>query len=484
MPVVTRRRGVRILLVVAAGVPLLLAGGAALLTVVMGGSCSVSGVGDAPSRLAVRDIPGGVLRIYEQVGAQFRIPWEVLAGIGKEECDHGRNSDPSCTPQPGARGPGVANCCGASGPMQIGVGGASGDNYDSRCAATCPIRRWGRTIRPRRSSSRRCTWSSSAMHPWASRSMRTGRRSLTTTTTRCTSRGCWPTRTPTRAPGPPRSGPRAAPRWGRRWCPASRARILPSGDAAAPADAPVVVREMIAAGNRIDRFAYSYGGAHGDPAQTMNQSSPDPGGGARAQRRTAARGMTAPRPPTMSCTAVASGESLLHDSVPASTTLGERGGAGSRAVGHDLRQRRPRLHRGRRHLPRHGGGAGQPAEPAVDRSAVEHGRDGAGGVRGPTSAWLVTAGDSPAGTVCGQRGSRWTRSGRACERRGELAAGAVRRLRSGLRRAGERRGRALVAVPVERHREPGALAGRERGERMQHAGQLLAHEQACFGVIR
>ena len=130
MPVVTRRRGVRVLVVVAAAFPLLLAGGAALLTVVIGGSCTGSGIGDAPSALAIRDIPASFLRIYEQVGAQFKIPWEVLAGIGKEECDHGRDPDPSCTPQPGARGPGVANCCGASGPMQIGIGGASTDNYD------------------------------------------------------------------------------------------------------------------------------------------------------------------------------------------------------------------------------------------------------------------------------------------------------------------------------------------------------------------
>ena len=58
--------------------------------------------------------------------------------------------------------------------------------------------------------------------------------------------------------------------------PGARAKILPSGDAAAPADAPATVQEMIAAGNRIDHFAYSYGGAHGAPAQTMNQSNPDP----------------------------------------------------------------------------------------------------------------------------------------------------------------------------------------------------------------
>ena len=131
MAVVTRRRGVRVLMVVAAGFPLLLAGGAALLTVVIGGTCTGSGVGDAPSALAIRDIPASFLRIYEQVGAQFKIPWEVLAGIGQEECDQGRLPDPSCTPQPGATGPGVANFAGASGPMQIGVGGLAGDEYQA-----------------------------------------------------------------------------------------------------------------------------------------------------------------------------------------------------------------------------------------------------------------------------------------------------------------------------------------------------------------
>lgn len=130
MPVLTRRRGVRILIVIAAAVPLLLAAGAALISVLIGQSCSGgAGVGDAPSRVARRDIPASFLSIYEQVGARYKIPWEILAGIGKEECDQARDPDPSCTPQPGARGPGVANFAGASGPMQIGVGGAAGDEY-------------------------------------------------------------------------------------------------------------------------------------------------------------------------------------------------------------------------------------------------------------------------------------------------------------------------------------------------------------------
>ena len=56
-----------------------------------------------------------------------------------------------------------------------------------------------------------------------------------------------------------------------------RARILSDGQAAAPVDAPATVQTMIAAGNRITHFAYSYAGGHGAVAQTMNQTSPDPG---------------------------------------------------------------------------------------------------------------------------------------------------------------------------------------------------------------
>ena len=55
-----------------------------------------------------------------------------------------------------------------------------------------------------------------------------------------------------------------------------KAEILSDGDAEAPAQAPQAVKEMIAAGNRINHFAYSFGGGHGDPAATMNQTTPDP----------------------------------------------------------------------------------------------------------------------------------------------------------------------------------------------------------------
>ena len=45
--------------------------------------------------------------------------------------------------------------------------------------------------------------------------------------------------------------------------PGERARLLPSGQAAAPAAAPAAIAQMIAAGNQIAGKPYVYGGAHG-----------------------------------------------------------------------------------------------------------------------------------------------------------------------------------------------------------------------------
>jgi membrane-bound lytic murein transglycosylase B len=66
----------------------------------------------APSRAAVADIPVGYLRLYRTAGAHYRIPWPVLAAIGKVESDHGRSQ------LPGVRS--GSNWAGACGPMQLG----------------------------------------------------------------------------------------------------------------------------------------------------------------------------------------------------------------------------------------------------------------------------------------------------------------------------------------------------------------------------
>jgi hypothetical protein len=334
VPVVTRRRSVRALLVVAAAFPLLLAGGTALLTVVIGHSCTAGGVGDTPSRAAVHDIPPRFLMIFERVGAQYRVPWEVLAGIGKEECDDGRDPDPSCTPQPGATGPGVANCAGASGPMQIGVGGGScgvaGEEYQS-------LRRYlpnpslgphdpttavdlavlvlikdkgapaGQPIDAYVDYVRAYNGSGPIADAYAARVLADAHAYQGAGTT---------------AVGGDCSGAVGTP-----LVAGVRARILASGEAAAPADAPAVVQDMIAAGNRINRFPYSYAGGHGAVAQTMNQATPDPAAFPGAEENGG---------PGYDCSSATDyvlygggfGKTLLQGSAPASGTLESVGDPG------------------------------------------------------------------------------------------------------------------------------------------------------------
>jgi Transglycosylase SLT domain len=67
----------------------------------------------SPSATAVADIPPRYLTLYERAGARYGIDWAILAGIGKVECDHGRDPDPSCTRE------GAVNSAGAGGPMQF-----------------------------------------------------------------------------------------------------------------------------------------------------------------------------------------------------------------------------------------------------------------------------------------------------------------------------------------------------------------------------
>jgi peptidoglycan DL-endopeptidase CwlO len=78
-----------------------------------------------PSRAAVADIPAGYLGLYRQAGARYRVPWPVLAAIGKVESDHGR------VQLPGVRS--GSNWAGACGPMQLGcVPGSKAGNAWAR----------------------------------------------------------------------------------------------------------------------------------------------------------------------------------------------------------------------------------------------------------------------------------------------------------------------------------------------------------------
>ena len=66
-----------------------------------------------PSSEARTSIPPGYLALYEQAGLASGLPWQLLAGVGKVECDHGQSPDPACSHE------GVTNSAGAGGPMQF-----------------------------------------------------------------------------------------------------------------------------------------------------------------------------------------------------------------------------------------------------------------------------------------------------------------------------------------------------------------------------
>jgi Transglycosylase SLT domain len=69
--------------------------------------------GGGVSALALREIPSEYLHLYEAAAAHYGLSWAVLAGIGKVECDHGRDPDSACTQE------GAVNSAGAGGPMQF-----------------------------------------------------------------------------------------------------------------------------------------------------------------------------------------------------------------------------------------------------------------------------------------------------------------------------------------------------------------------------
>jgi hypothetical protein len=91
----------------------------AALAVLGGASLGADGVSapaaqsDGVSALAQREIPPPYLRLYEEAAQRYGLDWAILAGIGKVECDHGRDPAPSCTQE------GVVNSAGAGGPMQF-----------------------------------------------------------------------------------------------------------------------------------------------------------------------------------------------------------------------------------------------------------------------------------------------------------------------------------------------------------------------------
>ena len=95
----------------------IVAAAALLLLPALAISAATGGINlSTPSSPALADIPPDYLLLYQQAGLAFDVPWEVLAAVGKVECNHGRYPDASCRQQ------GVENYAGAGGPMQFLAG--------------------------------------------------------------------------------------------------------------------------------------------------------------------------------------------------------------------------------------------------------------------------------------------------------------------------------------------------------------------------
>ncbi len=89
-----------------------------------GAACSsAAGQGEQPtaSQAAADAIPSDYLFWFQHVGTQYGVPWVILAGIGKVESDDGQSDLPGVHSG--------ANPFGAAGPMQIGIGGAAGNEW-------------------------------------------------------------------------------------------------------------------------------------------------------------------------------------------------------------------------------------------------------------------------------------------------------------------------------------------------------------------
>jgi cell wall-associated NlpC family hydrolase len=99
------------------GMSLLFAGGAGADC----GATAANAVQPGVSTEAANSIPSNYLKWFQRVGLQYNVPWTILAGIGKVESNDGRTTLPGVNSG--------SNSFGAAGPMQIGIDGASGNQW-------------------------------------------------------------------------------------------------------------------------------------------------------------------------------------------------------------------------------------------------------------------------------------------------------------------------------------------------------------------
>lgn len=116
------------------GLLLVIIGGIGGQFMVMQSACDTTGDGTANNsvdlsadvnRVAAREVPKEFLPLFVKAGEKYKVYWQVVAGIAKEECDFGKYAVAACKITHGSDELGPANSAGASGLMQIGIGGGA-----------------------------------------------------------------------------------------------------------------------------------------------------------------------------------------------------------------------------------------------------------------------------------------------------------------------------------------------------------------------
>ena len=229
--------------------------GLAALTVKGGAAASAGVPGGGVSAAAQAQIPPEYLRAYRRAGERYGLDWAILAGIGRVECDHGRDPDPSCTRE------GAVNSAGAGGPMQFlastwarygvdGDGDGRIDRWDAADAvygAANYLRASGAPGDYRKAiyAYNHAAWYVAEVEHWAARVSR-----LRICAKKVERAQAWERTVPTPV----------------QFTPGERALLWPSNGhiALIPAAAPAVVQAMVVAGNELQELPYGPTG-HPDP---------------------------------------------------------------------------------------------------------------------------------------------------------------------------------------------------------------------------
>ena len=306
-------------------------------------------------------VPQQFLPIYEGAAQQFGLGndgWAYLAALNYAESSFGADNGPGTGVLSGS------NYAGAAGPMQIGIGGAATDNW-STVVGQIPPNLPGGTQPPSVYNETDAVYGAAillkrlgapgdwhaALVGWNNYPPEIAQVTQLVAQYTNTGRGQGgapaASATPVSAGGQgcvPVSGPTV---------PGAVAHILPNGLAAIPQDAPPAVQEMIAAGNQIIHYPYSWGGGHAPVSMKVPPGpSADPG-----SQENGGPGYDCSSSVSFVLWGAGLGQSLLAGQVPTSWTLENVGLQGRRPMGHDLRRHlrraRPHVHRGRRDRARH-----------------------------------------------------------------------------------------------------------------------------------